>query len=108
NRASTAARSSFTSWQPPSSSSACSTEHYPGARLPTRDDIATLGEDLPLLDGIRTTRAIRRLRPDPVPLALVRKVCEAGTFAPSGGKRQAGEVVAGGHAGGARCGARRA
>lgn len=51
-------------------------------------DIAGLGEDLPLLEGIRTTRAIRRLRPDPVPMALVRKVCEAGTFAPSGGNRQ--------------------
>jgi nitroreductase len=28
------------------------------------------------------------LRPDPVPSALIRKVCEAGTFAPSGGNRQ--------------------
>ena len=51
-------------------------------------DIETVGEDVPLLEGIRTTRAIRRLRPDPVPRALVRKVCEAGTFAPSGGNRQ--------------------
>lgn len=51
-------------------------------------EIAALGEDLPLLEGIRTTRAIRRLKPDPVPRALIRKVCEAGTFAPSGGNRQ--------------------
>ena len=51
-------------------------------------DVAALGEDVPLLEGIRTTRAIRRLRPDPVPPALIRKVCEAGTFAPSGGNRQ--------------------
>ncbi len=51
-------------------------------------DVATLGEDVPLLEGIRTCRAIRRLRPDPVPPELVRKVCEAGTFAPSGGNRQ--------------------
>jgi len=51
-------------------------------------EIDALGEDLPLLEGIRTTRAMRRLRPDPVPFALVRKVCEAGTFAPSGGNRQ--------------------
>jgi len=51
-------------------------------------DVAVLGEDVPLLEGIRTTRAIRRLRSDPVPPALVRKVCEAGTFAPSGGNRQ--------------------
>jgi nitroreductase len=51
-------------------------------------DIATIGEDVTLLEGIRTTRAIRRLRSDPVPIALIRKVCEAGTFAPSGGNRQ--------------------
>lgn len=51
-------------------------------------DIANVGEAVPLLEGIRTTRAIRRLRPDPVPLALIRKVCEAGTFAPNGGNRQ--------------------
>jgi len=57
-------------------------------------DVATLGEDVPLLEGIRTTRAIRRLRADPVPLALVEKVCEAGTFAPSGGNRQPWRFVA--------------
>ncbi len=51
-------------------------------------DLAEIGEALPLLEGIRTARAIRRLRPDPVPRALIRKVCEAGTFAPSGGNRQ--------------------
>jgi len=51
-------------------------------------DIESIGEEVPLLEGIRTTRAIRRLRPDPVPPALIRKVCEAGTFAPSGGNRQ--------------------
>lgn len=51
-------------------------------------DIDTVGEDLALLEGLRTTRAIRRLKPDPVPAALIRKVCEAGTFAPSGGNRQ--------------------
>jgi nitroreductase len=54
----------------------------------TPEEIARAGEDLALLEGIRTTRAIRRLRPDPVPHALIRKVCEAGTFAPSGGNRQ--------------------
>lgn len=52
------------------------------------DDIESIGEDVPLLEGIRTTRALRRLRPDPVPPELIRKVCEAGTFAPSGGNRQ--------------------
>jgi nitroreductase len=59
--------------------------------LPSRrpdPDLDSIGEDVPLLEGIRTTRAIRRLAPDPVPPALIRKVCEAGTWAPSGGNRQ--------------------
>jgi len=51
-------------------------------------EIAAIGEDVPLLEGIRTCRAIRRLKQDPVPAELIRKVCEAGTFAPSGGNRQ--------------------
>ncbi len=62
----------------------------PGSAL----DIERIGEDVRLLEGIRTARAIRRLRPDPVPFALVRKVCEAGTFAPSGGNRQPWVFVA--------------
>ncbi len=57
-------------------------------------DIDAIGEDVPLLEGMRTARAIRRLKPDPVPRALVRKVCEAGTFAPSGGNRQPWVFVA--------------
>ncbi|MBW2279097.1 MAG: nitroreductase family protein [Deltaproteobacteria bacterium] len=57
-------------------------------------DIASIGEDVPLLEGIRTTRAIRRLKPDPVPRELIRKVCEAGTFAPSGGNRQPWTFIA--------------
>ena len=57
-------------------------------------DVATIGEDVALLEGLRTTRALRRLRPDPVPPALIRKVCEAGTFAPSGGNRQPWQFVA--------------
>jgi nitroreductase len=51
-------------------------------------NVDALGEDVPLFEAIRTARAIRRLRPDPVPPELIRKVCEAGTFAPSGGNRQ--------------------
>ena len=51
-------------------------------------NVRDVGEDVPLLKGIRTTRAIRRLKPDPVPRELIRKICEAGTFAPSGGNRQ--------------------
>lgn len=63
-------------------------------KVPEHVDVATIGEDLRLLEGIRTTRAIRRLRPEPVPPALIRKVCEAGTFAPSGGNRQPWKFVA--------------
>ena len=55
---------------------------------PPEFDLETIGEAMPLLEGIRTARAIRRLRPDPVAPALIRKICEAGTFAPSGGNRQ--------------------
>jgi len=62
--------------------------------VPAEIDIATIGEDVPLLEGIRTSCAIRRLKPDPVPAALIRKVCEAGTFAPSGGNRQPWTFVA--------------
>lgn len=51
-------------------------------------DVASAGESIGLFDAIRTTRSIRRLKPDPVPIELIRKVCEAGTFAPNGGNRQ--------------------
>jgi nitroreductase len=62
------------------------TDQYDGPLSDT--DVAELGEDMPLFEAMRTCRAIRRLKPDPVPRSLVRKVCEAGTFAPSGGNRQ--------------------
>jgi nitroreductase len=57
-------------------------------------DIEGIGEALPLLEGIRTARSIRRLKPDPVPRDLIRKICEAGTYAPSGGNRQPWVFVA--------------
>jgi nitroreductase len=62
--------------------------------VPAAIDLDAIGEDVPLLHGIRTAVAIRRLRPDPVPRELIRKVCEAGTFAPSGGNRQPWTFVA--------------
>jgi len=37
---------------------------------------------------IHTTRSMRRLKPDPVPDGLIRKILEAGTAAPSGGNMQ--------------------
>lgn len=41
-----------------------------------------------LFEIIRTTRSMRRLKPDPVPNELIRKILEAGTCAPSGGNMQ--------------------
>jgi nitroreductase len=41
-----------------------------------------------LFEIISTTRAMRRLKPDPVPDDLIRKVLEAGVSAASGGNRQ--------------------
>lgn len=54
----------------------------------------SIGENVPLLEGIRTACAIRRFRRDPVPKGLIRKVVEAGTFAPSGGNRQPWTFIA--------------
>jgi nitroreductase len=42
-----------------------------------------------LFEIIQTTRSMRRLKPDPVPDALLRQVLEAGTCAASGGNMQA-------------------
>jgi len=41
-----------------------------------------------LFEIMRTTRSMRRLKPDPVPDALLRQVLEAGTFAANGGNMQ--------------------
>ena len=41
-----------------------------------------------LFEIIRTTRSMRRLKPDPVPDELLRQILEAGLCAPSGGNMQ--------------------
>jgi nitroreductase len=41
-----------------------------------------------LFEIIQTTRSMRRLKPDPVPNELIRKILEAGVCAPSGGNMQ--------------------
>ena len=46
----------------------------------------TQGTDL--FEILHTTRAMRRLKPDPVPDELIRKILEAGVAAASGGNRQ--------------------
>jgi nitroreductase len=41
-----------------------------------------------LFEIMSTTRSMRRLKPDPVPVALIGKILEAGVSAPSGGNMQ--------------------
>ena len=45
-------------------------------------------ENHDLFEIIRTTRSMRRLKPDAVPDDLIRQILEAGTCAPSGGNMQ--------------------
>jgi nitroreductase len=46
-------------------------------------------EEIPnLFEIMRTTRSMRRLKPDLVPAELIRKILEAGVSAPSGGNMQ--------------------
>jgi nitroreductase len=45
-------------------------------------------EILNLFGIMATTRSMRRLKPDPVPAPLIRKILEAGVSAPSGGNMQ--------------------
>jgi nitroreductase len=45
-------------------------------------------ETIDLFEAISTTRAMRRLRPDPVPDALIARIIEAGVCAASGGNAQ--------------------
>jgi len=48
----------------------------------------TAAADPGLFEIIHTTRSMRRLKPDPVPDELVRRILEAGACAPSGGNMQ--------------------
>jgi nitroreductase len=50
--------------------------------------------ELDVFEAMRTTRAVRKLRPDPIPDAVLRRVLEAATWAPSGGNRQPWRIVA--------------
>jgi nitroreductase len=50
-------------------------------------------EELGIYAAMSSTRAVRRLRPDPVPDAVLRRVLTAATWAPSGGNRQPWRIV---------------
>jgi nitroreductase len=47
-----------------------------------------LGPDAPLMDVMATMRAMRRLKPDPVPHELLTEIVRAATWAPSGSDAQ--------------------
>ena len=47
-----------------------------------------MSDEIGLFEAIYSQRAIRHLRPDPVPEALIRRLIEAATKAPSGGNSQ--------------------
>jgi nitroreductase len=49
----------------------------------------TLGLEAPILEVMRTTRAMRRLKPDPVPRELLEGLVEAAIWAPSASNTQA-------------------
>ena len=46
-----------------------------------------------LYEAMSTLRAVRRLRPDPVPEESLRRVLEAASWAPTGGNAQPWRVV---------------
>ena len=52
-----------------------------------------VGEDAPIFEVMSTMRAMRRLKPDPVPDELLEKLVEAATWAPSGSNLQGYEFV---------------
>ena len=52
-----------------------------------------MADDIGLFEAMTTMRAMRRLKPDPVPEPLLWRVLEAATKAPSGGNRQAWHFV---------------
>jgi nitroreductase len=50
--------------------------------------------DIGLYEAQSTCRAVRRLRPDPIPDDVLRRVFQAATWAPSGGNTQPWRIVA--------------
>ena len=52
-----------------------------------------VGENAPILEVMSTMRAMRRLKPDPVPDELLEKLIEAATWGPSGSNTQGYEFV---------------
>ncbi len=49
--------------------------------------------EMGIYETMRTLRAVRRLRPDPIPADVLRRVLEAATWAPTGGNVQPWRIV---------------
>jgi nitroreductase len=47
-----------------------------------------------LYEAMKTQRAVRRLRPDPIPADVLQRIFEAATYAPTGGNRQVWRMIA--------------
>ncbi|MEO8604425.1 MAG: nitroreductase family protein [bacterium] len=52
-----------------------------------------MASQIGLYEAMASTRAVRRLRPDPIPAAVLQRVLEAATWAPSGGNRQPWRII---------------
>ncbi len=50
--------------------------------------------EIGIYEAMSTLRAVRKLRPDPIPEAVLRRVLEAATWAPTGGNRQPWRIIA--------------
>ena len=50
--------------------------------------------EIGIYEAMSTLRAVRRLRPDPIPGDVLRRVLEAATWAPTGGNRQPWRIIA--------------
>jgi len=57
------------------------------------DQTVPVGEDAPIFEVMSTMRAMRRLKPDPVPDELLEKLVQAATWGPSGSNLQSYEFV---------------
>lgn len=63
-------------------------EPHPAAVAAAERHGAVLGPDAPIMEVMATMRAMRRLKPDPVPRELLERIVEAASWAPSGGNLQ--------------------
>ena len=61
---------------------------------PSNSGGGTAMPEIGIYEAMSTLRAVRRLRPDPIPADVLRRVLEAATWAPTGGNRLPWRIVA--------------